>query len=61
MDQCMFDMRNVQNISVGDSVVLFGSDGGQSIPVEAIAEKMGTINYETVCMVGKRVPRIYIS
>ena len=61
MDQCMFDMRNVQNISVGDSAILFGSDGGQSIPVESIAEKMGTINYEIVCMVGKRVPRIYIS
>ncbi len=60
MDQCMFDMRNVQNTSVGDSVTLFGSDGGQSIPVEEIAEKMGTINYEVVCNIGKRVPRIYI-
>lgn len=60
MDQCMFDMRNVQNTSVGDSVTLFGSDGGQSIPVEEIAEKMGTINYEIVCNIGKRVPRIYI-
>ncbi len=60
MDQCMFDMRNVQNISVGDSVVLFGSDRGRSIPVEEIAKIMGTINYEVVCLVGKRVPRIYI-
>lgn len=60
MDQCMIDLRNVQNISVGDSVVLFGSENGQTIPVEEIAEKMGTINYETVCTLGKRVPRIYI-
>ncbi len=60
MDQCMIDLRNVQNISVGDSVVLFGSENGQTIPVEEIAEKMGTINYEIVCTIGKRVPRIYI-
>ncbi len=59
MDQCMFDMRNVQNTYVGDSAVLFGSDKGKSIPVEEIAEKMGTINYEIVCLIGKRVPRIY--
>ncbi len=60
MDQCMFDMRNVHNTNVGDSVVLFGHEGGSSVPVEEIAEKMGTINYEIVCIVGKRVPRIYI-
>ncbi len=60
MDQCMIDLRNVQNISVGDSVVLFGSDGGQTVPVEELAEIMGTINYEVICTVGKRVPRIYI-
>ncbi len=60
MDQCMIDLRNVQNISVGDSVVLFGSEGGQTVPVEELAEIMGTINYEVICTVGKRVPRIYI-
>ena len=60
MDQCMFDLRNVQNISVGDSVTLFGKDGEQSISASEVAEKMGTINYEIVCTIGKRVPRIYI-
>lgn len=60
MDQCMFDMRNVHNISVGDSVVLFGGQNGNTIPVEEIAQMMGTINYEIVCIIGKRVPRIYI-
>ncbi len=61
MDQCMFDMRNVQNTVVGDSVVLFGSDGERRLPVEELAALMGTINYELVCMVGKRVPRFYIN
>lgn len=60
MDQCIFDMRNVHNINVGDSVVLFGSDGENRLPVEEPANLMGTVNYEIVCMVGKRVPRIYI-
>lgn len=60
MDQCMFDMRNVQNTVVGDSVTLFGSDGAARLPVEELAALMGTINYELVCMVGKRVPRLYI-
>ncbi|MCH5186933.1 MAG: alanine racemase [Oscillospiraceae bacterium] len=60
MDQCIFDMRNVHNTSVGDSVTLFGGSGENRIPVEEIAELMGTINYEIICMVGKRVPRIYI-
>ncbi len=60
MDQCMIDVTDVNNISVGDEVILFGSDGKCSIPIESIAEKIGTINYEISCMVSRRVPRIYI-
>ncbi len=56
MDQCMIDVTNVNNINIGDEVTLFGGD----IPVEDIAAKMGTINYEVVCMVGNRIPRVYI-
>lgn len=56
----MIDVTNVNNINVGDEVILFGSDGENNISVESIAEKLGTINYEISCMVGRRVPRIYI-
>jgi alanine racemase len=56
MDQCMIDVTNVNNINIGDEVTLFGGE----IPVEDIAAKMGTINYEVVCMVGNRIPRVYI-
>jgi len=56
MDMCMIDVSRVMNIQEGDDVVLFG----EGLPVDEIAKKIGTINYEMVCAVGKRVPRIYI-
>jgi alanine racemase len=56
MDMCMIDVSNVKNVQPGDEVVLFG----KGLPVDEIAEKIGTINYEVVCGVGKRVPRVYV-
>lgn len=60
MDQCMIDVTHVKNINVGDEVILFGKDGNDSITVEAVAALMGTINYEVLCVIGKRIPRVYI-
>ena len=60
MDQCMIDVTSVNNISVGDEVVVFGSQGDCFIPVESIAKLSDTINYEVLCSVGKRIPRIYL-
>lgn len=60
MDQCMIDVSSVNTVSVGDEIVLFGTDGTLSIPVERIAEKMGTIPYEILCVIGKRIPRVYL-
>ena len=60
MDQLMVDVTEIENINIGDEVILFGSDGNNIITVESVAALMGTINYETVCVVGKRVPRVYI-
>lgn len=60
MDQCMIDVTDVNNINIGDEVILFGTGDNLELPVESLAEKMGTINYEILCMVGKRIPRIYI-
>ncbi len=57
MDQCMIDVTNVHNISVGDEVMLFSDHG---ITADDVARWMGTINYEVVCLVSKRIPRIYI-
>ena len=57
MDQCMIDVTNVHNINTGDEVILFG-DG--EITADTIARQLGTINYEVICMVSKRIPRIYV-
>ena len=56
MDQCMIDVTNVNNIDVGDEVIIFGS--GQ-ISADDVAALMNTINYEVLCLVSKRIPRIY--
>ncbi|NLW21722.1 MAG: alanine racemase [Tissierellia bacterium] len=60
MDQCMLDVTEVPDVKVGDEVVLFGY-GEEGYPhADELAQKLGTINYEIVCMVGRRVPRVYI-
>lgn len=56
MDMCMVDVSGVEDVQPGDEVILFG----EGLPVDEVAEKIGTINYEIVCAVGKRVPRIHI-
>ncbi|MCL6560941.1 MAG: alanine racemase [Firmicutes bacterium] len=60
MDQCMIDVGHIPSVSCGDEVVFFGKQEGAVLPVEEVAEDIGTINYEVVCMVSSRVPRIYL-
>lgn len=60
MDQCMIDVTTIENVNVGDEVVLFGTQGKTSLPVDELAAHLGTINYEIVCMLARRVPRVYI-
>ncbi len=55
MDQLMLDVTEVPGVSTGEEVVVFG----EGLPVDELARLHGTINYEMVCMVGKRVARIY--
>lgn len=60
MDQCMFNASGLP-VSRGDTVTLFGQDDeGNCLSVEDLALKLGTINYEIVCMIDKRVPRVYV-
>jgi len=59
MDQCMIDVTNVHNIGIGDEVILFGADENETLPIEELAVKLGTINYELPCIINNRVPRCY--
>ena len=60
MDQMMIDVTDIEGVSVGDTVTLFGRDGSEYISIEELAEKAGTISYELLCAVGRRVPRAFI-
>jgi len=61
MDQCMIDVTDLKHeVHVGDEVVIFGRQNGACISVEELAAQIGTINYELVCIIGKRIPRVYL-
>lgn len=60
MDQTMLDVTDIEDVKTGDEVVVFGTGKNGEPTADSLAENTGTINYETVCLVGKRVPRIYI-
>ena len=61
MDQCMLDVTDLEReVHVGDEVVIFGKQNGACISVDEIADQVGTINYELVCIIGKRIPRVYL-
>ncbi|MFC9778699.1 alanine racemase [Paenibacillus chitinolyticus] len=60
MDQTMLDITDVENTEEGDPVTIFGKSGDAFLHVDEIAELMDTINYEVVCLIGKRVPRVYL-
>lgn len=59
MDQLMLDVSDSPEVCAGDIVTVFGRDGEAAVPVEELAGQVGTINYELVCGVTKRVPRVY--
>jgi alanine racemase len=58
MDMVMVDVGDGK-VNVGDEAVLIGSQGIENIPADEIAALDGTISYEVICNIGKRVPRIY--
>lgn len=59
MDQIMVDVTHIPDVQVEDVVTLVGQDGDEYISVEEVADLSGSFNYEFVCDISKRVPRIY--
>jgi alanine racemase len=59
MDTTVFDLRGVPEARVGDEVVLFGRSGDEEIRVNDLAALSGTIVYEMLIGIGRRVPRVY--
>ena len=60
MDQMMIDVTHIKDVKMGDEVVVLGCQDNKCVSAEELAKLEGTINYEVVCNVGKRVPRVYI-
>jgi alanine racemase len=59
MDQTMLDVTDIDEVKTGDEVIVFGGGEHGEPTADTLAENTNTINYEVVCLVGKRVPRIY--
>lgn len=59
MDQAMIRIPEGQTAALGDEVVLLGAQGGQEITSLEIAARWGTNNYDVVCNISPRVPRVY--
>jgi alanine racemase len=59
MDMTVIDITGINGVEEGTPVVLFGCQDGVTLSVEALAEQTGTIGYELLCNIGKRVPRVY--
>ncbi|MDO5014609.1 MAG: alanine racemase [Clostridia bacterium] len=60
MDQMMVDVSEIDDVEIGDKITLVGKDKGEEITFDEIGEKSGRFNYETICLLNKRIPRIYI-
>ncbi len=61
MDQILFDVTNVDRVTAGDIITLFGEDEGNFLSAEVLAVASGTIGYDITTRIGKRLPRLVIS
>lgn len=60
MDQFMVDVTDIADVTIGTEVTLAGRDGDAELTIEELGELSGRFNYEFVCDLGKRVPRVYV-
>jgi len=56
----MVDVTDIPETCLDDTVTLIGTDGGETITVEEIAAAAGSFNYEFICGISRRVPRMYL-
>ena len=60
MDQTLIDVTDIPDVKIGDVVTIYSGDPDETCSIDRAAEQVGTINYELLCAIGTRVPRIYI-
>ena len=59
MDQMMVDVTDIPDVNIGDRAVLIGKSGDEQITVDYLAQLTGTLNYEIICGISRRTPRVY--
>lgn len=59
MDQCMVDVTHLDHVEIGDEVVLIGKQGKEEITLDELGELSDRFNYELVCCLNQRIPRLY--
>ena len=59
MDNITVDVGSEPAVSVGDRATLIGVDGAERQTAEELARRIGTISYEVLCWISRRVPRVY--
>lgn len=60
MDQFMVDLSNVENPKIGDEAIVYGDGTDRAMTAEDVANMRGTISYEVLTNLGKRLPKIYV-
>jgi alanine racemase len=60
MDLTLLDVTDVPGVDIGDEIILLGQSDRCSITALEIADLVGTVPYEVLCSIGKRVPRVYL-
>jgi alanine racemase len=60
MDLSLLDVTDIPGVNVGDEIMLMGQSEGCSITALEIAQMLDTVPYEVLCLIGKRVPRLYV-
>ncbi|MBQ7817253.1 MAG: alanine racemase [Oscillospiraceae bacterium] len=60
MDQMMVDVTDIPGVQIGDHAVLIGRSGDEQITVDYLAQLTGTLNYEIICGISRRTPRVYL-
>jgi len=61
MDVTMIDVTDVDGVEIGEVVTIYGTDGEQVHPANAVARSIGTVTSDLLCAVAARVPRVYVS
>jgi alanine racemase len=60
MDMCMADVTDIDGVAPEDEAVIIGSQGGERIDADDLAELAGTISWEILAGISARVPRVYV-